>query len=250
MSILRPSIVKVKSIYNYLIEPATELPPTIDMAVVFGRKSRHLAHAAIATARRAERLFVTGETGKDSGDNPRFGISESAYLLSAISFAGVGLSRVSVDPYHPKNGVDNARNTMRMVREIEGVTAIGTLVGVMHSTQTRRLGLTLATEAERGGIIVDTLSLCASPYPFDPYNRFDQNEAAFEIVRMDELAREGVFARPEGLDKHLPYATDLLKYHQERFKAENPPILNPSTADNTLRTVHPDELQAMYLQNK
>lgn len=249
MSGFKPEIAKIEKTFDYLVGPASTLPEEIDVAVVYGRKSRHLAHAAVAVARRAKRVLVTGETGKDSGDNPRFGIPESAYLLSAISLAGVSLENAMADPYHPKNGIDNARNTMRMVRENLGMSAVATMTGVAHSTQVRRLGLTLAAEATRAGIAVDTLTMYASSYPFDAVNEFDQHEVAFEVVRMAQLADEGVFARPEGLDEYLPYATDLLAHHQEAFAAADPPVLNSSTADGTLRHVHPDDLQQMYANN-
>lgn len=190
--------------------------------------------------------MISGEVGKDSGDNPLRGIREDDWLVEQATAQGVDTSRVFKDPHHPQNGIDNARNMVHIICEEAGLTKVETLVAGIHATQVRRLGATLMRQTEVAGLPVGNMTFVTSGYRFDAESPFDQYEAAFEAVRMDQLSTgaDTAFDRPEGLDAFLPHAYATLDYLDVWLADQG--IKNWSTADGTLRDVAPGDLPALF----
>jgi hypothetical protein len=232
--------------YEFLIAPQAALPEHIDVTLIFGRKSQHLAQIAATALQRSTHAVISGEVGKDSGDNPIHGIPEDEWLLAEIAARGAPVDIAQRDLRHPRNGLDNARNMLGIVRNDIGLTEVGSIAAVIHSTQVRRLGGTLLRQIDLNGPIAGKVSLLASPYPFDPESPYDQYEAAFEIVRIDVLSRgsDAIMERPEDLDAYLPDARRAISHLDQGFSARG--IRNWSTADDTIRSISPDDLVALF----
>jgi hypothetical protein len=114
--------------------------------------------------------------------------------------------------YYAKNGLENARNGLTIIENNLGLDSLSYLVAVIHSTQTRRLGETLAAQANQKVLTVGKIVYYPTKYPFNPENRFDAYEAAGELTRLDAFSRsdEPVFARPSDFPEELlEYARDL-----------------------------------------
>lgn len=174
--------------YHPMITRRWEPTGEVTMAV-YGRYCKHLARtiAYVVRTGQPDKLGISGNKGKDSGELVRAGIAEAYYLLSAADVLSGGLvlsvPEIFVD-LNATNGIENSEN---MVAMLQGHVQGGELVVVTHSTQTLRLGLTMHHALRTGGMKFDRVTLLRSEYRADPARLLDQWEIFFEICRIVEM---------------------------------------------------------------
>lgn len=239
MKSVRPELPKIAEIYDYLTAPAEGLPDQAEVAFVFGRKSGELIDATAEAVQVADYTVISGNVGKDSGDLPKTATAESAYLVNGVRRKGVDTDHIFTET-RALDGIEATKYSIEIIEKDLCLESVGKLVVVMHPTQTRRLGATLAKQAERDGLRVDKLVHYPTKYPFDVSNIYDQNEAAAELARIEAYSagRNPIIDRPEDLPAELvEYAVALEAHFKELFKMFN--IRNSSTAEDTDRAKSP-----------
>lgn len=232
-----PEAEKVSQIYDYLTAPTSGLPDHSDVTFVFGRKSPELITATAEAAAVSGYLVVSGNVGKDSGDLPETGIPESSYVIDGLG--AIMLNNVLRET-KAVNGIEAAKYGVQIIGRNLCLKSLDTLVVVMHSTQTRRLGGIMAMQAKRAGLGINQLIHYPTGYSFDPSSRYDQHEAASELVMINNYAsgHRPNLELPDDLPMELvEYAGALREYHAGQFKNEG--IRNPSTANDTDRSKSP-----------
>ncbi len=136
-----------------------------DLAFVFGRADGTLAAAAghLIQDGLVPAVLVTGGVGKDSGALPALNLTEAAYLAALLTVEyAVPLENIIIEP-NAKNGGENARLGLEMIRKLRLEPRRIALVG--HATSLFRLSKTFEREAEKAGMAVE-IQLIALPYDF------------------------------------------------------------------------------------
>lgn len=194
---------KFEQMYDYLAQTQGRPGIWADVAVVFGRKSEDLAKAAASLGSLVRATVITGDKGKDSGD---LQIPEGEWLKQRVRALGsTGL--IFVDPYHPKHGGDNARNSVRVIQEqgLEGGNGTDVTMA-LHATSAMRLGLGFKRQAANGGLDVASFSVMPSAYNFNAQSLPDQWEAAGEMTRIVAYSDNGE------IDPAPDFPSDLAEY--------------------------------------
>lgn len=192
---------------------APEMCQPADMAFVFGRADGTLAAAAgqLYQDDLVPSILVTGGAGgKDAGPLPALGLIEAGYLaaLLAVEYE-VPLENILIEPT-ARNGGENARFGLQMIRERGLEPRRIALVG--HATNLFRLSLTFKREAEKAGMAVE-LQLIALPYDFLPK---DEDLQLLELLKVADGPGNDWMAAAED----LPH--DLVEQVREFQKAAVP----------------------------
>ena len=178
-----------------------------DVAFVFARNVKELAHvgAALFLDGFVTNVLVTGGVGKDSGDLPKLGLTEAAYLAALMYAEDVPADAILVES-KATNGGENSRFGTKMI--VDADIRSERIILVVHPSNGVRVLAAHTLEARKMGFTAD-YQLVACEWFFNPDSEEDQKLVISECLRLIEWPLRTVDGKPAPWADHTNIPADL-----------------------------------------